>query len=172
MRRLLFVCAALALISGCNSVSPEDAGLHFDPAEAAYIMAQGKVTIEGQAFLRDKTGRRNARYAAGEVVRLVPATAYARARFAQYYGDSKFASAISFRRFEENPEYESYTRTTKAESTGRFAFDNVAPGTYFVVSQLTWRPKESIWTEGGAMYEEVAVTGNETAPVKVVLSGN
>jgi hypothetical protein len=89
----------LTAISGCNSVSPEAAGLRFDPAEAAYINTQGKATIEGHAFLRDKNGQARVRYAAGEVVRLVPATAYARARFAQYYGDSKFA-VIAHPRFE------------------------------------------------------------------------
>jgi hypothetical protein len=171
MHRIFLGFACLTIFSGCNS-NPDAAGLHFDPSEAAYINQQGKGKIEGHAFLRDKHGQVNVRYAAGEIVRLVPATAYARARFATFYGGSKFVPAISIPKFTQNEDYAAFTRTTKAESTGRFTFDNVAPGRYFVTTQLIWQPKDTILSEGGAMYEEVTVTGTETDPIKVVLSGN
>ena len=171
MRGVLLPLAVLATASSCSSADPS-AGLRFDPTEAAYINTQGKATIEGHAFLRDKHGQVNVRYAAGEIVRLVPATPYARARFMSFYGNSKFVPALLIPRIEQDPEYVAFTRTTKAESTGRFTFEKVAPGRYFVATQLTWRPKEAILAEGGAMYEEVTVTGQESAPIKVVLSGN
>ncbi len=166
---MLAALAALSLFA-CNSAAPPD--LRFDAAEASYIRTPGKGTIEGQAFLRDEHGQVNVRYASGEVVRLIPATSYARARMTHYYGDKKFVPAIAIPKVEPDPEYAAYTRTTKAGSTGRFSFDHVAPGRYFVTTQLTWKPKEQLLQEGGAMYDEVVVTGNEAEPVKVVLSGN
>lgn len=167
---ILLLSAGLA---GCNA--PRDGGAftaHFDPAEAAYIKKEGKGVIEGHAFLRDKTGQTNTRAAAGEVVRLVPATAYAKERFARFYGGAKFVPAGAIPKIDPDPDYAAHTRTTKAETTGRFTFDRVAPGTYFVTTQLIWKPKDAFASEGGAMYEEVTITGRESEPVKVVLSGN
>lgn len=169
--RFLAVCAALAPLAlfACNSAAPE---MRFDPTEAAFIRQEGKATIEGQAFLRDQQGKVNVRYAAGEVVRLIPATAYAQARFSQYYGKRKFIPALLMPTPTQETEYAAFTRTTKAGSTGRFTFDKVAPGRYFVTTQLTWVPKGGLLSDGGAMADEVAVTGKETDPIEVVLSGN
>jgi hypothetical protein len=171
MRRLVLLLG-LAL-SACNRTAPDPA-IRFDPAEAAFIRAPGKTEIKGQAFLRDPHGQVNARFAAGEIVRLVPATAYASARFAQFYGAKKYVPAISMMLPREEPEseYAAYTRTTKASSTGRFSFDNVAPGRYFVATQLTFTPKGEWFKQGGAFYDEVTVTGKETDAIEVVLSGN
>ena len=178
MRRVLrvFALAALPLVllSACNRTAPDGAiaNMRFDPAEAAYIKAPGRATIEGQAFLRDKSGQVNVRYASGETVRLVPATAYAQARFAHFYGGGKFVPASAIPKIEPDPNYAAYTRATKAGPTGRFTFDQVAPGRYYLTVQLIWRPKDSFLSEGGAMYEEVAVTGKETDAVKVLVSGD
>lgn len=161
------VCALV--LSACNSVSSD---LRFDPGEAAFIRQEGKSTIEGHAFLRDTRGERNVRHAAGEVVRLIPATAYAEGRIAQLYRGRKFVPAIFVSSAEPDPGYVAYMRTTKAESNGRFAFDKVAPGHYFLTTQLIWTPKDALISEGGAIYEEVTVTGKETGPIEVVLSGN
>lgn len=81
---------------------------------------------------------------------------------------SRFVPCVSSR----DSDYSAYTRTTKAGSTGRFSFDKVAPGRYFVTTQITWAPKDSFMIEGGAVYDEVTVTGKETDPIDVVLSGN
>ncbi len=161
------ICALT--LCACNSVRSD---VRFDPAEAAFIRQEGKATIEGHAFLRDKEGHVNVRYASGEVVHLIPATAFARARFAHFYGGRKFVLALFMPNASVEPEYAAYTRTTKAGSTGRFTFDKVAPGRYFVTTQITWAPKEALLLEGGAVYDEVTVTGKETDPIEVVLSGN
>ncbi|MBI1868440.1 MAG: carboxypeptidase regulatory-like domain-containing protein [Methylocystis sp.] len=169
MRSVVMSLACMVGLAACNTSGPDAA---FNPAEAAFIKTPGKATIEGHAFLRDKRGVVNVRYAAGEIVRLVPATAYTQARFAHFYGAAKFVPAISIPSAAPDPEYVAYTRTTKAESAGRFTFEDVAPGRYFVTTQLTWQAKDALLAEGGAMYEEVTVTGKETEPIKVVLSGN
>lgn len=171
MRFFALGSACVLFLSACNSVR-SDVAARFDPAEAAFIRKEGRATIAGQAFLRDSHGHSNVRYAAGEVVRLIPATAYAQARITRFYGARKFVPALLAPNAAPDPEYSAYTRTTKAGATGRFAFDKVAPGRYFVTTQVTWTPRDSLLVEGGAIYEEVTVTGKETDPIEVVLSGN
>lgn len=169
MRFLLLAASFAPLVSACNSPAPQS---RFDPAEAAFIRKEGAATIEGQAFLRDPQGQVNVRYAAGEVVRLVPATAYARERFTQLYGQKKFIPALLMQTPAQDADYAAFTRTTKANSTGRFSFDKVAPGRYFITTRLTWTPKGALLGEGGAIYDEVEVTGKEIEPIQVILSGN
>lgn len=175
LRRRIFIAFGLVVLAACNRTSPDPAAfadLRFDREEAAYIKKPGVGKIEGQAFLRDRNGQVNARYAAGEMVRLVPATRYAQARFAHFYGSAKFVPAASIPKVQPDPDYSEYTRTTKAGPTGRFTFDSVAPGRYFVTTQLVWTPKEALLPEGGAMYDEVTVTGKESDKISVILSGN
>ncbi|ATQ68369.1 hypothetical protein [Methylosinus trichosporium] len=167
---------SVALFAGalcaCQSAAPPPPQGRFDPAEAAFIRREGETALKGQAFLRDPHGRVDVRYASGEVVRLIPATAYARARFAQFYGDKKFVPAQQAQSPTHDPDYLSFMRTTKADATGRFVFDKLAPGRYFVATQLTWTPAGRWLSEGGAMYDEVEVTGKESEPIRMILSGN
>lgn len=164
--------APLVLLGACNTGRGPSLQARFDPAEAGYIRAPGKGVISGQAFLRDKSGQTNVRYAEGETVRLIPATTYAQARISHFYGSVKFVPAGSIPKIEPDTQYAALTRTTKTELDGRFTFQNVAPGRYYLTTQLVWKPKDAAAPEGGAMYEEVTVTGKESGPVKVVLTGN
>lgn len=169
--KLLFL-APLAMLSACNTARGPEPGLAFDPAQASYIRAPGRGVIAGQAFLRDVSGKSNVRYAAGETVRLIPATTYAQERIKKFYGSVKFLPAASIPKVDPDTQYASLTRTTTVEPNGRFTFENVAPGRYYLTTQLIWKPKDSTSPEGGAMYEEVTLTGGENGPVKVILSGN
>jgi hypothetical protein len=167
---LLGAACAPFVLGGCHSAAPPQG--RFEPAEAAFIRQEGATKLEGQAFLRDPHGHVDVRYAAGEVVRLIPATAYARARFAQFYGDKKFVPALLAQTPAQDADYLAHMRTTKAGPTGRFTFDKLAPGRYFVATQLTWTPSGRWLAEGGAMYDEVEVTGKESEPIRLILSGN
>lgn len=167
---LLGAACAPLLLCACQSAAPPQG--RFDPAEAAFIRREGETKLSGQAFLRDPHGHVNVRYASGEVVRLIPATAYARARFTQFYGDKKFVPALLAQTPTQDPDYLAHIRTTKADAMGRFTFDKLAPGRYFVATQLTWTPSGRWVAEGGAMYDEVEVTGKESEPIRLILSGN
>ncbi|MEF3366137.1 carboxypeptidase-like regulatory domain-containing protein [Methylocystis sp. 9N] len=174
MRRLalLMIVAPLAALSACNAARGPAPSVGFEPAQANYIRAPGKGVIAGQAFLRDRSGRSNVRYAAGETVRLIPATTYAQARIKHFYGSVKFVPAASIPKVEADAQYAALTRTTKTEADGRFTFQNVAPGRYYLTTQLVWTPKDASVPEGGAIYEEVTLTGNESGPLSVILSGD
>jgi hypothetical protein len=141
----------------------------FDPKAAAFIHKEGKAKIEGHAFLRRPDNA--VENAVGQVVRLIPVTPYSEARFAQFYGGKRFLPAWQMPKIEADPDYASYTRTTTSESNGRFTFESVAPGKYYVATQIMWRPKGNLFQEGGALWDIVTVTGKETKSVKVVLTG-
>jgi hypothetical protein len=167
--RLSLLLAPLSLFS-CNSAPPAPQ-LSFDAAEAAFLDRPGKTTIHGQAFLPDKTGKAELHYAAGETVRLIPETSYAQARLAYYFHGAKFTPASSVPANDPDPDYVAHTRTTKAGATGRFVFENVPPGRYYVSTQIIWTPDNAFRAQGGLIYEEVTVTGAETKPVDVIVSG-
>ncbi|WP_442756379.1 carboxypeptidase regulatory-like domain-containing protein [Methylocystis sp. JAN1] len=154
----------------CNSAPPAPQ-LRFDAAEAAYLDKPGKTAVRGQAFLPDKTGKVDVRYAAGETVRLIPDTSYARARLDYYFHGAKFAPAASIQQNDPDPAYVAHTRTAKAGPTGRFIFENVPPGRYYVSTQVIWKAENAFRSEGGLIYEEVTVTGAEEKPVEVIVSG-
>lgn len=186
----VFVCGlvtALAL-GGCQSTRPaSDAAASqapFDPAAAAYIKKKGSATISGHAFWRDEKG--GTINAAGEIIRLVPATDYARARFAVLYRGQRSIPAQQIVATTPDPAYADYTRTTRAEANGRFEFDHVAPGLYFVTAQVRYRDKDEyvkfsaggytsiqrVGQDGGAMFETVTVTGREDKALKLVLTND
>lgn len=159
------------LLAACNSASAPAPQMRFNPAEAAFLDKPGVTTIKGQAFLPDKTGKVDVHYAAGEVVRLIPATEYARARLDYYFHGAKFAPTGSIPKNDPDPDYLAHQRIAKTDPHGRFAFTNVAPGRYYVSTQIIWKPEDRFLSEGGLIYEEVAVTGAEIKPVEVIVSG-
>lgn len=168
MWRVLGLCCVV-LLAGC--VRKTEAA--FSAAEAAFIKQQGKGVITGHAFRTRPKGQ--IVNAAGEVVWLVPQTAHSRERFANFFGNRKYvrhAHRFGLWASERNVEYEAHTRQTKTESNGRFAFKDVAPGSYFVMSQVTWGEEDDLVREGGFVYDAVTLTGKETEPVHLVLSGN
>ena len=174
MRRFaLIFCAALAL-AACQSAGNDPAPsqtVAFDAKAAAFINKKGAVTIKGHAFLRRKDGVTVD--AAGEIVRLIPATHYAEERFHRLYQGKKFAGGV-FAPHQDpaDPEYARLLRQTVAESNGTFTFENVSAGRYFIATQLQYQHSSKYFQDGGAFYEEVTVTGKEEEPLKVVLSGN
>ena len=174
LRSFSFVaaCALSVSLSACQSSGETTSGaVKFDPALAAFINQKGKATIDGHAFLRKKNGK--VVYAAGEVVRLVPVTPYSQDRFRKIYGNRRIALAVTASRPEPaDPAYVTFTRQTKAESNGKFSFENVGPGRYYVSTQLTYSDTSRYFPDGGAIYDEVVVTGRETDPINVILSGN
>lgn len=160
---LLAACWGL---TGCATAPPLPPATAFDAKAAAYIHAKGGGRIDGQAFLVLRNGQ--TRLSAGETIRLVPATPYARERFTALYRGRKFLPAAEIPALPVDPAYESFTRTTTSTSGGRFRFDDVAPGEYFVAAQKVYRLESHWLPQGGAMYETVSVKGDETVKVVVV----
>ncbi|NNM72534.1 carboxypeptidase regulatory-like domain-containing protein [Enterovirga aerilata] len=141
-------------------------GAAFDPRSAEYILKSGRGRIDGQAFLRRDYGRLVT--AAGERVFLIPATSYAVERFDRMFGGDRrsyYGNPVE----DPPPEYLTYRRETKVDMTGRFAFENLAPGRYIVATRVFWTEPKSFFTHGGAMYDTVEVKDDETTTA--IISG-
>lgn len=166
IRSSVAVIVMAVALAACRPAAPPPPAVSFDPKMAAHIQKEGGGKITGQAFLVLPNGQ--TRLAAGEPVRLVPDTPYARARFETLYQGRKFVRARDWVNIPADPAYTAHTRTTTTTSAGHFRFDGVAPGRYFVATQKVYRPQDALFPEGGAMFETVEVKDGETARVVVV----
>jgi len=165
--KLVLGMGLAALLTACVDRQPTVA--QFSVEEVAFIKKPGKGVVVGHAFLTKSSGV--VVNAAGQVVRLIPATPFSRERFAQLYGKGKYVPHSGYPRDDNpDPRYGDYSRTTKAEANGKFAFENVPPGEYFITTQVIWGDEDALFREGGSIYETVTLTGKETQPVSVVLS--
>lgn len=163
---------AVALFALCLGACVERpaATIPFSAEEAAYIKKNGTGTITGHAFRTKASGV--VVNAAGQVVRLIPATGFARERFKALFGSGFYLPHSHYPREDDpDPAYGEHTRTTRAEANGRFVFRNVAPGAYIVTTQIVWGDEDALFREGGLVYDTVDVTGKETEPVHLILSG-
>jgi hypothetical protein len=144
----------------------------FDPDAAAFIKKPGKTRVEGQAFVINGDGHRLP--VAGQKVELAPVTPHSRRFFEALYDEDKGRPILGLLgpiRYDTDPRYAEFTRATKSDVNGKFAFDNVPPGDYFVSSSFWWE-KDDFSLRGAMMYETVTVTGSEKEPAKVILSAN
>lgn len=128
----LFLALAIAGASGCAqmqaiSVRPMNP---IDEASMAYAMREGSGSIEGQGFLRTVGG--DVKYAAGSAVTLIAATPYVDECIRASHG------AAPGQRVECDQKVKGMMRTTQADGEGRFAFDRVATGRYYVETYVSW----------------------------------
>lgn len=170
MKTTVVMLAGL-LLAGCQSAPTRPPStIAFSAEEAAFIRKPGTGTITGHAFRTRPLGQ--VVNAAGEIVRLVPVTAFSRERFRQLYGDRFYVASSAYPKQDTpDPAYVDHTRTTRADARGRFSFDKVAPGSYFVTTQVIWGAEDAAQREGGSVYDLVTLTGKETEPVEIILSG-
>lgn len=174
--KLWLVLLGLVLLAGCVVVmDPFDIALTttFDSAEVAFIHDEGTATIQGSAFIRQRGG--GVVNCAGEPVSLIPSGAYARERKMILYGTT---TSPGYRNFSENafggkmPEdapaqYFTYARATRCDVDGRFEFKNVAPGSYFVTTTITWTVGRI--PQGGYLMAPVTIHADDDN-ISVVLS--
>jgi len=183
MTKPLLTASAIALLLGCRSTSsapPADAATPAAAAQPASAIAAdyypyskpGTAAINGQAFvvvrggdvLLDGTGylttiSDNARTASGSDVTLDPATPFAM--------DWYMKTGTSLRRFADapkDPAFRAARRKTVADETGKFKFENLAPGRYIIRTTITWQtPRDSyrMMTQGGVASAVVDVAEGE-----------
>lgn len=129
----LYLVALALLLAGCASVPPPQWNSVNDSAEAEYqpYMAGGVGTISGQAFLTQRGG--GVVTAAGRNVTLDPATSV---------GIEWWAKAGKYCRHRSltppSPGFAKARRATVADAEGRFRFSDLAPGKYYVRTEVTW----------------------------------
>ena len=171
----VFVFAlALALpFAGCVSPHlPISVTAPFHAGEAKIALEPGNNTVKGSALLSpllQKSGGETVT-CAGRPVYIAPATAYAKARMTALYGDGDagFNPALNGRRLNEQVNFWAEgARETTCDAQGRFVFEQLKDGEYYVSSQIVLLVRT--FPEGGVLMKKVSVQGGETK--EILLSG-
>ena len=162
----VFSIALACFLTAC--VAPQfEVKTPFDPALAGYIKEVGKGTLTGQAFLRRNDGV--VVYAAGSEVLLYPVTPYHTEITRNIFGGGKVTSVVGPRASNVDPRGQEFRRTTKADGSGNFKFENLKAGSYYVLTDVLWNPTNNALPQGGGLYDRVEVRDGETT--NVILSG-
>lgn len=171
MRTTIVAVAALALVSCATpTLIPIQLQTAFDPSEVAFINEQGTNAVKGSAFIRQQGG--GVVTCAGNEVRLVPKGAYSVERMGIVYGT---VTGLGFNRLFDDgrlfvevdgdvmpppPEdYLRHSRGTTCDVDGKFEFSNVAVGSYFVTTHVTWTVGYA--SQGGSLMVPVDFTGSD-----------
>jgi hypothetical protein len=119
------ICFLALLAAAC---APVQLAQPFDPAQAAYAIKPGTGVIEGEAFVRKHNGRTV--NAAGLEIYLFPVVPLTRemvtaVEAGQTIGDLPQGLG-------------DYVRVEKADAKGRFKFEQVSAGEYYVFTRVPW----------------------------------
>ena len=164
----MFLTAVAMLVFGAGCATPPVLSQQFDARSAGYVLSDGPNVIEGRASLMSRRGYVHTCQYSG--VTLIPATAYSSERMAVAFGntDGGFANDRAYERLPGNEYLARYMKYVACDEDGRFRFERVANGRYFVVADITWLVR---WARfGGAVMRSVDVNGGEHRTV--VLASN
>ncbi len=145
---------SVALFTGCETTQIEYQAFvaTFLPSEYAGFQLNGSGTISGQAFLRKSGG--GVVFGAGKPVVLMPVTDY-----------TTEMVEMGLRReipMDGDPGYYDMLIKVQADGEGRFTFENVPAGDYWIFCWVRWSvyyPND----QGGAVWKKVSVFEGETS---------
>jgi hypothetical protein len=125
----------------------------------------GPCSIQGQAFLKTLGG--DVKFGAGEVVWLMPDIPLLN----EIIRINSTAGQYAVLPPEVESKWQMVTRQTQADGWGKFEFNGIPCGAWFVISQVTWVVMSDyfIGIEGGPVWARVAVTA-QSSPARVMLS--
>jgi hypothetical protein len=160
-RSIALALVAASILSGCASAPPAQR-IAFNEAEFQRLPQTGTGVVEGQVFTKTLGG--DVKYGAGEEVRLIPATSYGEQWWQVAVLEKKEMSA-------PDPRYINYIRTTQADGSGSFHFEDVPPGRYFVSSRVAWYAptgfRGSLQLQGGYVANRLEIQNGKTARVVI-----
>jgi len=157
---LTVLIVVLMSISGCATVPPPQWNMSLEAAEAEYaqFLKGGTASISGQAFLTQQNG--GVVKAAGRTVTLDPATSI---------GDEWWGKAGKFwvHRGLTPPSqgFNKARRTTTADADGKFKFQDISAGRYYVRTEVTWEIGGYNPTQGGLVGQVVEVKDTQNKEV-------
>jgi len=143
LRCCVAAVAAAVLAAGCSTPLPSASAqmtVPFDPAEVAWSRDPGTATVEGSAAMTDPGGARQT--CAGGEAQLVPAGAYAAQMMRIVFGnDIRGFVPLASARYPTNisADFGRTVRRIGCDAEGRFRFDNVPAGRWYVFSNVVLR---------------------------------
>ena len=134
MKKYLILTSIL-LLSACASGPQIIPRIPFDLAEYSNLPAQGTATVTGQAFIKAADG--NIYYPQNTRARLNPVTSYSK----QWY-EVHYLQRINIAK--ADPRYLEYVRKVAFDDQGRFRFDNVPEGHYYISAPIFWMEENKL----------------------------
>jgi len=173
--RCLCAAVAVALTSGCatspSATAPAPApariGVPFDAGDVAWSRAAGTATVEGRAAITLAGGAPQT--CAGGEAQLFPANAYSAEMMRIVFGsDVRGFAPQGSARYPENvaADFRTIVRRIGCDADGRFRFDAVPAGRWYVFSNVVFRgtgPEAA--PQGGALMQRVDVAEGARATV-------
>ena len=155
------VVAALLACGGAALAQPStDMTSRFDAGEVAWSRETGTATVEGSASITPAGGARQT--CAGGEAQLVPASAHAAEMMRIVFGnDVRGFAPLASARYPTNvsPEFGKTVRRIGCDADGRFRFDNVPAGRWYVFSNVVYRVGAGdAPPQGGALMRSIDVT--------------
>jgi len=140
----------------------------FDEPEAKRVFADGNNTIFGSAVVHQVDG--GTQTTGCLVAYLIRQTAHADERIMAIYGDAErgnnyivWGQRIAFE--PDLPAYQENQRAVACDPQGRFEFQTVADGGYYVIANVYLSASDGPPREGQAFMRRVHVDGGETISV-------
>lgn len=161
MKLKLSLFISISLFLGCLP-GPHQITTPLNENELAPYSKKGSAIIIGQAFLKTRGG--DVRYGAACPIYLLPATRYT---------DDLMRGIVQERKIGTiDQRLNNYVRKTIGDGEGRFEFDNLPTGRYYLLTEIKWEVptgyKYSLESTGGVAFAEVSI--REGQKVKVILT--
>jgi hypothetical protein len=145
-RRAAAVALSLAAVGGCMTTAPEPYSQKVPYREADFkaFAGKGPVSVHGQTVGGD------VKTCAGNAVKLIPDNAY-NEEFIAHAGHQPV--------LDHDPGALAFTRNTLCDAQGKFVFDDVPAGNWYVWTTVVWGvPSESgISKQGGELLQKASL---------------
>lgn len=128
MKKFVYLGFVL-LLAACAGQPEIVKRIPFNPHEFAQLPTTGTATVTGQAFITGSDGRQY--YPHGEQARLNPITSYSRQWYQVHYLDRKNIG-------DADPRYLEYVYKAEFTQQGRFTFQNIPAGDYYLSAPIFW----------------------------------
>ena len=166
--RLLVLAFTIVSLMGCVAPTPLPvftATLEYERPD--WFESDVTGSVEGSAFFRTQGG--DVRTCAGNEVSAVPVTPYASERMQFIYGNTSGGAYI--RKIDSagstpmDKNYRDDALTTLCDVSGRFEFQDIPVGSYYVTSTVVWQVGYA--NHGGPVFKRIEVEEGKTTRVVV-----
>ncbi len=137
----------------------------YNPEEFARYLVKGTAEVTGQAFMKTQSGE--VKYAAGNIIMLNPVTSMSNQWYKEFYvlplhlhNNKEFIN--------NDPEgfkkYQEAVIETQANGEGRFKFQNVPAGNYYLTTSIIWQVpgRYGLTSTGGIVCRKVSIRSGES----------
>ena len=157
----------MLLIVGCNATQPyiyKTIGI-YDSSEVEWSKLSGNSKIFGSGFLRQSGG--GVVSCAGNEVSLIPASSYANERLNYLFGNLQKGYNPNRYIDEASSSYLDDMRVTICDVDGKFEFNDIPSGVYYVTTRVEWMVGNS--GQGGSLMQKVEIGQNESRRVVLTI---